>query len=192
MRLHDHTLIPSIFIALLSLVDCTRQCQLDHYPNHKDDCKMNSLLQYKEIYDLGITAADRPNEPKKIDMLTVTEWSPKGHPDRAITWVNPNTGERHSFKYEEFYNALDVTDEIIYEYEFFCFTKTRVCRCYMFQLHDAALVIRASDKTKGITVGDFWKQVKGRWGNRFWECDHTHLEAVDWQKPGVYVGWFGS
>ena len=87
---------------------------------------------------------------------------------------------------------MDVTDEFIYEFEFFCLTKGRTCRCYMFQLHDAALVIRASDKTKGITVGDFWKQVKGRYGNRFWECDHVFLEAVKWTKPGVYAGEFGS
>lgn len=174
--------------------DCSKECQRAHYPKHKRDCKMNSLFQYKEIHDLNLTKKDRPDEPQEIEILTLCEWSPEKHAGRAISWVGED-GKHNGYKKSPDCVALDVTDEVVYKHESFCFTKTRSCRCYLLgrnSLHDAALVIRASDKEKGITVGDFWGQLKGKWGDRFWECDHTFLESVKWVKPGVYEGWFGS
>ena len=112
------------------------------------------------------------------------EWSPEGYPDRAITWID-SKGNNHGCKCpEDNFAALDVTEKVVYEHASFCLTKTRQCRCYVFgqnSLHDAALVIHASDKSKGVTVGDFWSQMKGNKGSRFWECDHVYLEQVKWE-----------
>jgi hypothetical protein len=176
--------------------DCSEECQRAHYPNkHKNECKTNSLWQYKVIYDLNLTKDDRPDEPKQLDILTMCEWSPEGYPGRAITWID-SKGNHHGCKWPEGnFTALDVTEKVVYEYAYFCLTKTRQCSCYVMgqnSLHDAALVIHASDKSKGVTVGDFWSQMKGNEGSRFWECDHVFLEEVKLEKPGFYTGWFGS
>ena len=170
-------------------------CQRAHYPKHKGDCKKNSLIQYKQIHDLNLTKEDRPEEPKEMEILTLCDLSPEEYPDRAITWVN-GEGKRHGFKGAgDDLSALDITDEVVYKYESFCLTKSRQCACYSMghnSLHDAALVIHASDKSKGVTCGDFWRQMRGKMGERFWECDHVFLERVKLAKPGVYEGWFGS
>lgn len=197
MLIHTHVLCATWLVSLppASYADCSAEHQRAHYPEHKDDCKKNSLLQYKEIHDLNLTKKERPNEPKEMELLTLCRWSPDESPGRAIISVDAQ-GNRHGYWEDgDGFTALDVTDEVVYKYESFCFTKSRGCRCYLMgqnSLHDAALVIRASDKTKGVTVGDFWSQAKGKWGERFWECDHVFLERVKLTKPGVYAGEFGS
>ena len=84
---------------------------------------------------------------------------------------------------------------MIYKYGDMLLKKTRECYCYTMGGNiqkPAALLIKASDLTKGVTLRDFYKALRGPAGHPFFECNHSFLEDVSWEKPGVYDSWWGS
>ena len=150
------------------------------------------LPQGQHNVDTMFNVSNRTNEPRELHVHEVN-WDCETT-GRAVQWVN-TAGDSRSPIPESGFTICDITDSVVYPYAEFLLCKPRSCYCYKFSgntQEDANLIITASDKLRGVTVGDFWRQLRGLSGTTFFECNHAYLEGVSWSGPGVYRAYFGS